>query len=336
MPLQLPAALILAVTVSNLTSCGKGDEELHRQIVELRAEADAKAKSVAQLESQMANLQSQRQAQIVAPAPVSSVPSGAMAEELKQAKARITELEESLAAAKSAAANPEPASLGKLDTEEIAARLEEDLTRKAKQLRELVQRQSPSSRIDEISLKSIEFPPQLITPFNSAITFTVTEGTGASIRLMFPVTADLRGSWTLPTPDEIQKAYKAAQQQPAGGSLAGSSGTAPASPQTRAATPSTPLAPTGTGARMTQRSDGVFVFDWGDSPSAGQAPAANNRPQPAPAASQTINNYAPPASRDAVPQPKPAPRSPAAAPQAPATPPPVMPIVGDRIIRFND
>jgi hypothetical protein len=328
----------LVLATASLSSCGKGDEELQRQLIELRGTVDAKDKAMEQLESQVASLQSQKQ-----PAVVNNIP-GASAEELAKAKARIEELEQRLA---SASADPgAPPQIGKIDMEEIASKLEEDLTRKAKQLRELVQRQSPTSRIDEISLKSIEYPPQLVTPFNSAITFTVTEGGGAPMRLMFPVTADLGGSWKLPTPDEIQKAYKAAQQQPQGLASGGTQGAPFGQPQA-ANVPQQQQQPaaSGGGARMTQRGDGVFVFDWGDGaasaqPQQRQQPQAQQAyaPQPAQAAGpQTYNNFVPPGQTAAQPQQQPqAPRAPAAAPQAPSVPAPVMPVVGDRIIRFND
>ena len=257
----------------------KGDEELQRQLIELRSAVDAKTKTAEQLEAQVADLRSRTQITNVAP-PVASN------EELVKAKARITELEQSLATA-SANAAAAPPQMGKLDLDEIAGKLEDDLTRKAKQLRELVQRHSPSSRIDEISLKSIEYPPQLVTPFNSAITFTVSEGTGTPMRLMFPVTADLSGSWKLPTPDEIQKAYKAALEQPRGGVASSQpQGGQPApqgnpqgqgNPQVQ----SQPASSTGGGARMTQRADGVFVFDWGDGAAAAQPQQpAQNAAQP--------------------------------------------------------
>jgi hypothetical protein len=328
---------LLGLATALLSSCGKGDEELQRQLIELRGTVDAKDKAMEQLESQVASLQSQKQ-----PAVVNNIP-GASAEELAKAKARIAELEQRVA---SASANPAASpQLGKIDVEEIAEKLEEDLTRKAKQLRELVQRQSPTSRIDEISLKSIEYPPQLVTPFNSAITFTVTEGGGAPMRLMFPVTADLGGSWKLPTPDEIQKAYKAAQQQPQGLATSGTQGLQQGQPQAGNVPPQQQPAASGGGARMSQRSDGVFVFDWGDGAASAQPqqraqPQAQQAyaPQPAPAGGpQTYNNFVPPGQAAAQPQPQPqAPRAPAAAPQAPSVPAPVMPVVGDRIIRFND
>lgn len=333
------ASFVLLPAVAALTSCTKGDEELQRQLIELRGAVEAKNKSVEQLQAQVAEMQGQGQRSTTTTV-TSSTSSGTSAEELAKARAQIADLEQRLAAASTnSAASPQT---GKLDLDDMAGKLEEDLTRKAKQLRELVQRQSPSSRIDEISLKSIEYPPQLVTPFTSAITFTVTVGTAAPMRLMFPVTADLGGSWKLPTPDEIQKAYKAAQEQPPGIASTGTQ-TAP-SPKARGKSSPQPVATGGGGgARMTQRADGVFVFDWGDGAGAGGA-QQNRQPQqgytqPAPPSGgpQTVNNFVPPGKDGgAQPQPAPGPRTPAATPQAPNVPPPVMPIVGDRVIRFND
>jgi hypothetical protein len=322
---RVKLGLVALALVACLASCGE-DEELQRQLIDLRKTVDAKNKSVEQLQAQVADLQSKAQRS-------SGAPSGASSEDLTKAKARIAELEQRLATASAAAATPAAApQIGKLDMEAMASKLEEDLTQKAKQLRALVQQQSPGSRIDEITLKSIDYPPQLITPFSSAITFTVSVGTGTPLRIMFPVTADLGGSWKLPTPDEVQKAYKAAQEQPQGG-LASS----PSAPVPQGNAPSQP-APTGPGggARVTQRGDGVFVFDWGDGPP-GAAP--NRQPQqaytppptPAPAPS---TGFVPPAP-GGTPPPAPTPNPPAAAPQAPNVPPPVMPIVGDRVIRFD-
>jgi hypothetical protein len=308
----------------------KGDEELQRQLIELRGAVDAKTKVAEQLEAQVADLRNRSQHP--------GAPSVASSEELVKAKARITELEQRLAAASISPTAP-AASMGKIDMDEMAAKLEDDLARKAKQLRELVQRQSPSSRIDEISLKSIEYPPQLVTPFNSAITFTVSEANRTPMRLMFPVTADLGGSWKLPTADEVQKAYKAAQEQPQGAVAAtqpqGGQPALQGAPQGQ----QQPASSGGGGARMTQRGDGVFVFDWGDAPSGGQPrqPAQNMaQPRPASGGPQTVNNFVPPGQAGNAPQPAAQPRAPAAAPQAPSVPAPVMPVVGDRIIRFND
>src|SRR6476660_7141867 len=84
---QMTSVILLTVGIALLSSCGKGDEELQRQLIELRGTVEAKSKSVEQLESQVASLQSQKQ-------PAAVTTSGASAEELAKAKARITELEQ--------------------------------------------------------------------------------------------------------------------------------------------------------------------------------------------------------------------------------------------------
>jgi hypothetical protein len=335
--LLIKAAVPLILSACLLTSCSD-DEELRRQLIDLRGQVEDKTRAVEQLQAQVAALQSKKAA-VVSPelsaAPIAST------EELTKARARIAELEQRLAEVPAApVATP---AIGKLDIETIAIHLEEDLAAKAKQLRQLVQRQSPSSRIDEISLKSIEFPPQMVTPFTSAITFTIAEGNAPPMRLMFPVTADLSGSWRLPTPDEIQKAYRAAKEQPASSVASGDSIGAGARPQepSRTKSKSLPPAPSPTagattrssagqtattagGARMTQRPDGVFVFDWGDAPAASQTPTAT-RPPGTPSRAPNVS----------VPTPPPAPAPPPSRGGV-TTPPPVMPVIGDRIIRFED
>src|SRR6187549_3492049 len=90
-PWGMRPVVSLMVATALLSSCGKGDEELQRQLIELRGTVDAKNKAVEQLETQVASLQSQKQ-----PAVVNNIP-GASAEELAKAKARITELEQRLA-----------------------------------------------------------------------------------------------------------------------------------------------------------------------------------------------------------------------------------------------
>lgn len=317
-----------------MASCAPQDEELQRQIIETRAALDARTKSLEQLQSQIAELQSQRQR------PGDGAGSG---EELAKARATIAELNKQIESLRSQSAGTSqkgtaPAPM-QLDLDAMAVKLEEDLTRKAKQLRELVQKQSPNSRIDEISMKSIQYPAELVTPFNSAITFSIAMQGGRSIRLVFPVTADLGGSWKLPGPDEVQQAYKAAQEQPEGVAFSGGT-TTPVQP---AGEPQS-LPSQGSGGRgssMRQVDANTFVFDWGDGPTAQQPrqPQASPQPvvpRPSPlGGAQTLNNFTPPGQM--TPQPPPsAPRQPSASPQPSSVPPPVMPVVGDRVIRFND
>src|SRR3990170_2320404 len=87
---RMSTVMLLSLALALLSSCGKGDEELQRQLIELRGTVDAKNKAVEQLESQVASLQSQKQ-----PSVVNNIP-GASAEELAKAKARIAELEQRL------------------------------------------------------------------------------------------------------------------------------------------------------------------------------------------------------------------------------------------------
>lgn len=202
-----------ALGLLTLPSCFQGDEELQRQLIEMRAALDSKDKAVEKVQAELAALQSKSQGS----SNTSSSSSGASSEELARAKQTIDDLKRQLESAKAAAAAGSVSTGGaplKIDMDAIADKLEEDLTRKAKQLRELVQSQIPASRIDEISLKSIEYPPQLVTPFSSAITFNVVADNGNRLRLQFPVSADLGGTWKLPSAADVQTAYKAAKDNP--------------------------------------------------------------------------------------------------------------------------
>lgn len=309
------AASAVLIGLASMTSCVREDEELQRQLIELRAAVEAKNKSLEQVQTQVTDIQNQR---------ARSGSSSGSGDELAKAKVKIAELEQRLAAV---SANPSATpQIGKIDMDAMAEKLEDDLAHKARQLGELVQKQSPSSVIDEVSLKSISYPPQLITPFTSAITFTVVAQGGRTLRLMFPVSADLGGSWKLPTPDEIQKAYKAAQEPPAVVATGGG---------VQVPGAQAPQGSAGGGPRMSQRADGVYVFDWGDGSAAAQArsqPQQAYTQSPPPAGAQTFNNFTPPGQQGTPQQPS----APPAAPQAPSVPAPVMPVVGDRVIRFND
>lgn len=317
-------------------SCFKEDEELQRQLIELRASLDAKTKAAEEADSKVSELQGKLQ----------RTGGGASSEELSKAKATIAELTKQLEAAKAAAGSG--GSPFKIDMDAMASKLEEDLTRKAKQLRELVQGQIPSGRIDEISLKSIDYPPQLVTPFSSAITFNVLTDGGQNLRLMFPVTADLGGSWKLPTVADVQTAYKLAKETPlvaaaptpAPAPAPGPGGAAP-TPQPQAQ----PQPQAGGGGGMRQIDANTFAFDWGDGASGGARPAQPQvqAPAPQPQAPQqppgVMSNFTPPAPGGAAPGPAPSPApgaAPAAPPAAPSVPPPVMPTAGpDKIIRFD-
>ncbi|WP_206026169.1 hypothetical protein [Roseimicrobium sp. ORNL1] len=337
-----------------MPSCFQGDEELQRQLIEMRAALDSKDKAVEKVQAELAALQSKSQGS----SNTSSSSSGASSEELARAKQTIDDLKRQLESAKAAAAAGSVSTGGaplKIDMDAIADKLEEDLTRKAKQLRELVQSQIPASRIDEISLKSIEYPPQLVTPFSSAITFNVVADNGNRLRLQFPVSADLGGTWKLPSAADVQTAYKAAKDNPQG--LAGN--TAPTQPQTQAQTGGVPVQqpnvgggvppqqPTaGHGGGMRQVDANTFAFDWGDGASAAprqQQPQAQAQPQPQPQAPQpssggpaVISNFNPASPGGSSAPAAPAPAAPSAPAAAPSVPAPVMPVVGDRVIRFDD
>lgn len=313
------------------SSCTREDEELQSQLIEVRAALDSKTKSLEQLQSQMAELQSQKQH--------SSSGSG---EELAKAKSRITELTSQLETAKAQSGSPattlQPM---KLDLDVMAEKLEEDLDHKSRQLRDLVKKQAPDCRIATMTRKAVEFPPQLITPFSTTIALSVETGQGRQLNLVFPVTADLSGSWKLPTPDQVQSALR--QAETGNVPVPGVASTNPSTPQS--AGQQSTAAPGGNMPRVRQIDANTFYMDpWGDAAggnaqASAQAPRA---PQPALGAPQTFNNFTPPGQTAPQPQqpaaPGPAAPAPAApqAPQAPSVPPPVMPVVGDRIIRFND
>ncbi|HSI61675.1 MAG TPA: hypothetical protein VLE43_01115 [Candidatus Saccharimonadia bacterium] len=325
-----------------MPSCFKEDEELQRQIIEMRAALDAKDKAVEKAQAEVAELQSKAQR--------SGTGSAASGEELAKAKQTIEDLKRQIESAKAqAGAGTAGVAPFKIDMDAIADKLEEDLTRKAKQLRELVQSQIPGGRIDEIALKSIDYPAQLVTPFSSAITFNVVADNGNHLRLLFPVSADLGGSWKLPSAADVQAAYKAAKDNPQG--LAGNTGVSPQAPAGGTA-PAQPPAGGGVapqqpgygqpgGGGMRQVDANTFAFDWGDG-----APAAPRQQQAQPQQQQpraqqpasgpaVISNFAPPGAGGSggPAAPAPAPNAPAAAPSVPA---PVMPVVGDRVIRFDD
>lgn len=343
-----------ALGLLTLPSCFQGDEELQRQLIEMRAALDSKDKAVEKVQAELAALQSKSQGS----SNTSSSSSGAGSEELARAKQTIDDLKRQLESAKAAASAGSVSTGGaplKIDMDAIADKLEEDLTRKAKQLRELVQSQIPSSRIDEISLKSIEYPPQLVTPFSSAITFNVVADNGNRLRLQFPVSADLGGTWKLPSAADVQTAYKAAKDNPQG--LAGN--TAPAQPQAQSPVGNAPAYPGPTGGVAPQQPTGghsgmrqvdanTFAFDWGDGPSAAprqqqpqvQAQPQPQAPQPSSGGPAVISNFTPPgpggSGGPATPAPAPGPAAPSAPAAAPSIPAPVMPVVGDRVIRFDD
>lgn len=358
-PLRNASSLLAVLGMVSLSSCAREDDALQSQIIETRAAMEQRNRELEQTQSQLNELKEKMQRMSGA---------SASSDEVARLKARNTELEDQLAAARKQTSTADAPV--KFDMDAIASKLEDDLTRKAKQLRELVQKQTPGGRVDEISLKSIEYPRELLVTFNSAITFNILAESGQKMRLVFPVTADLGGTWKLPAPAEVQAAYVQAKSQPAGAGagsggaawagagseIAPSSSPAPAStpaaaPHVAASTPaaSAPQAPVSSGGQtgMRQVDANTFVFSWGDSRGGGgqaqpqaQAPRPAAQPTaPAPASVQgntPIANFTPPGPGGAAPAPAPAAPSRGAAPAA-ATPPPaaVMPVQQDITIRFD-
>ncbi|WP_009965724.1 hypothetical protein [Verrucomicrobium spinosum] len=351
------SSLLAVLGMVSLSSCAREDDALQSQIIETRAAMEQRNRELEQTQSQLNELKEKMQRMSGA---------SASSDEVARLKARNAELEDQLAAArKQTSTSDAPA---KFDMDAIASRLEDDLTRKAKQLRELVQKQTPGGRVDEISLKSIEYPRELLVTFNSAITFNILSEGGQKLRLVFPVTADLGGTWKLPAPAEVQAAYVQAQSQPAGSSSSGaawagagseiapnesptpaSTPTPAAPPQVAASAPapSAPQAPASSGGHsgMRQVDANTFVFSWGDSRGGGAQPQAQaprpaaqpTAPAPAPVQGNTpIANFTPPGPGGSAPAPAPAAPSRGAAPAA-ATPPPaaVMPVQQDITIRFD-
>ena len=212
-------ATLAGLTALFATSCTKEDEALQRQMAELRSSLSAKSEALEKIQSQSADLQGRLQqleqnSSTSRPSQDPPAKDTASLAALNKAQARIRELEQALETARRTTPPPtEAASNTKLDLDVMRDKLQEDLTRKARQLGETVQRQSSGSRIEEMSLKGIEYPPEVISPFRSSITLVVASG-GQKLKLVFPVTADLSGRWSLPGPDEIQKYYRQALDHP--------------------------------------------------------------------------------------------------------------------------
>ena len=278
-PIISRAALGAAVF---LCGCMKGDEELQRQLVATRTALEAKTKALDQAQSQAADS--------------------------AKDNARVSELEQQLAAALLQPAAP--GAPQKLDLDALKDKLEADLTSKARQLRELVLKQTGAVRIDEISIKGIDYPPQIITPFRSAITFALSGDGGQAILLMFPVTADLNGSWKLPGPDKVQQAYKEAKN------VIASNARAAVNAESNPLSPSQgPTAPSTGTAGFRQIDPNTYLFDFGDK----RGPAATpGLPQsPVPSAPPSQSSASPPNPQPSV-----------------TVPSPIMPVQRDIIIKF--
>ncbi len=286
-----------------LGGCAREDEDLQRQLVEMRETLAAKSKALEQAESQ----------RISQPLPTPAQTTGISTDELARAKSRIADLESQLAEAKQHA-SAAPAS-SKRDFDGLKDKLESDLTSKAKILRELLLKQAGVTQIDEIGIRNIEYPPEIIAPFRSAITFTLAASDGRKLRLVFPVTTDYDGSWSLPGPDKVQQAIKQvkdnAPAEPSGAS-------APTGTQLSSGG-SIPRNPTGSAktnpAGFQQVDTNTFQFDWGDRSKGGAKPRQNSPEPTVPTVSA---------------QPSPAPP---AKPEVTA-PKPIMPVQRDIIIKF--
>jgi hypothetical protein len=322
--------IALGAVLLSLCGCAREDEELQSQLVETRAALAAKTKALEQAEAQRTSQ----------PPPAPAQPPAVSTEELANARSRIADLESQLAAAKQQASIP-PAP-AKLDLDALKDKLEGDLTNKAKTLRELLLKQAGVARIDEIGIRAIEYPPEIVAPFRSAITFALSSSDGRQLRLVFPVTADLDGSWSLPGPDKVQQAYKQVKDAaPAEPNVAAAPAeTLPANqvptpgqaPGSRAPSTTPQLAPSGalpSGFRQVDAN--TFQFDWGDGKKGGAKPGMTQPASPAPPtpASSAPVVSAPQEIRRAVPS------TPAAPAQPEITiPKPVMPVQRDIIIKF--
>jgi hypothetical protein len=308
--LGLGGFLRCTLTAALLAGCAKQDEEMQREMVELRATVQAKNRELEDLRAK-AN---------TPPVTSPTHPPAVSEADMSKAKARISELEGEVAKLNEQLKHPpEPeipqAISMKFDADALKDKLEDNLTRKASELRELVLRQSGITGITEISIKRVVLPPEVISPFHSAITFTLMDN-GKPLRVQFPVTADFSGSWRLPSPDKIQQACQQAREQMAAGpppeplppsppSVAPvASAPAPAPAESSAPRPVPPQAlPTSHTPSMKRVDANTFVMDWGDK-SASSAPAPSSPASHAPSGQGTAPAHVPapvmPVQRDII------------------------------------
>lgn len=319
---RLHRRLVALTAALVLCGCAREDEELQRQLVETRAALAAKSKALEEAESQ------RNSPPPSAPAPAPAPASMESTAELAKARSRISELESQLAATKQRA--PAAAAPAKLNLDELKDKLEGDLTNKARTLRELLLKQAGVSHIDEIGIRGIEYPPEIIAPFRSAITFSLSANDGRQLRLIFPVTADLEGSWSLPGPDKVQQAYKQVRDAPPDSANVASAPAEAPSPATATSPPRPAPPPPSSPSGFRQVDPNTFQFDWGDAAKTG---AKSRSGQPA-TSTATTTASAPGVS--APQQPKTvAPTTPAAPAQPEVSvPKPVMPVQRDIIIKF--
>ncbi len=306
-----PAA-VSAVVCLLLSGCLGEDEQLHRQLQDLRAELKTAEDRAAEAETKVRELS----AKISETPPSAPVSETADPVELKSARERIATLEKELAAAK---ASP-PAATAPTQTaesyKELAKQLQTDLMQKVSELSDQLQSQIPSADVQEVTVKRIRPPAEIATAFSSAITFTLLDPNRQPVPLSFPVQAGLDGAWKIPTVEDVKRVYSdmargIPQSAPALTAAAPSQGAAPAAAQPTQPAP----APASGGASFVKQSDGSILVNWD-----GNASAAPPAPAPSPA-------LAPAA---ATPQPPPQVSQPAQ-PQRPA----VMPVQQDIIVRFE-
>lgn len=312
-----PAA-VSALAGLLLSGCLGEDEQLHRQLQDLRAELKTAEDRAAEAETKVREL-SAKVSETPPPAPVSATADPA---ELKSARERIASLEKELAAAK---ASP-PAATAPTQTaesyKELAKQLQTELMQKVSELSDQLQSQIPSADVQEVTVKRIRPPEEIATAFSSAITFTLLDSSRQPVPLSFPVQAGLDGTWKIPTVEDVKRVYsdmaRGIPQSAPAVAAAPSQGAAPA-----AAQPTQPAsAPASGGGSFVKQSDGSILVNWD-----GNASAAPPAPAPSPALAPAAATLQPPpqVSQPAQPQ----------RPAAPAIPAPVMPVQQDIIVRFE-
>ena len=346
---------ILTAAILTLPSCMKEDEELQRRATTLET----------QLKEKTAELEAKTKALEQAQAAAKSTPSPApdTSGELTKAREVIAKLQEQLAAAQKPPAGDSTPSKGPggIDLDSMKQKLERDLTEKAAKLRDLVLQQTGVATIKATTTESIQYPPEVIAPFHSAISFTLPAADGQECVISFPVEADFSGTWSLPTPADIQKTYKMVREKFAE-RFAGTPNS-PATPQqtpqqngatAQASTPGQqPTADDWKNMVFVEVSPGVVAMR--PRGSAANSAAQQSRPATPTTPPQTTQNTpARQTTRPAQPAPPPEPpqpftfngpgtgvtNPPSAAPQAPSqpgvnVPAPIMPVQRDVIIRWK-
>lgn len=272
-----------------LASCTQDDAQVIQQLSELKARL-AKAEEAAK----------------TVPAPIRDGTEGE-SPALAAAQARIRDLEARLAAAESRGGTSSSDPI--LNLQEIARKMQADLITKTEELRSLVESTAPSANIQEITVRRIKPPQEIASAFSSAIIFTALDPRQRSLRLEFPVQANLDGVWKLPTVKDIERSYdEALASVGTSAPQAGASAPVAQAPQRPASAPST----------FRQVDDKTFQFSWDTARNSPTGPAATSSATP------------PTGAAPASPRPPPAP-----APAQPTIPKPLMPVVQDVPIRFE-